>query len=193
MISHDEPTAPQPRQLVMRRPDLDGLPPLELPAGCEIRDVRGGEEPALADLLTASFGEPWNVERVRDSFIDAPDVTNTYVAVRDGRLIATASARLVPNRFPGSGYVHWVGVHPDARGMRLGFAVSLRTMIRFRELGCRSAVLETDDWRVPAIKTYFTLGFRPENACPTHPDRWNRILETLGPWLDEAHIAPEGK
>jgi mycothiol synthase len=89
------------------------------------------------------------------------------------------------DRFPGSGYVHWVGVHPDARGMRLGAAVSLRAMYRFVELGCRDAVLETDDHRIPALKTYFALGFQPENACPTHPERWKKVLEALGqPILD---------
>ena len=171
---------PSPRQLLMRRPSLDNLPPLGLPDGHEVRDLRPGEEQALADLMTAAFGDTWTTEGIRRSFVDAPDVTNTYVVVRDGAILATASARLVPDRFPGSGYVHWVGVHPDARGMHLGAAVSLRTMQRFVELGCRDAVLETDDFRIPALKTYFALGFEPENACPTHPERWKRVLEMLG-------------
>lgn len=164
----------------MRRPDLDDLPPMRVPDGFELREILPGEDQALTDLLSAAFGEAWTVEGVRRALIDAPDVKNTYVLVQDGRLVATASARLVPDRFPGAGYVHWVGADPQMKGRRLGQIVSLRTLYRFRELGCRDAVLQTDDHRLPALRTYFALGFLPEPACPTHPARWKHVFEELG-------------
>jgi hypothetical protein len=41
-------------------------------------------------------------------------------------------------------------------------------------------VLETDPPRLPAIRTYLDLGFRPENVVPEHEAIWRDILATLG-------------
>ncbi len=38
----------------------------------------------------------------------------------------------------------------------------------------------TDDWRLPAVKTYLNLGFEPEIIHESHPARWKAVFETLG-------------
>jgi|SRR5579872_1548137 len=167
-------------QLVMRRPDLEGLPEPAVPAGYELRPFRGGEETALAAALAAAFPEdPWTVETVRARLIDAPDVVETFVVAHKGAPVATASARLAPTRFPGSGYLHWVGCAPAHRGRGLGTLVTLRTLHHFHVLGCRDSVLETDDFRLPAIRSYLNLGYAPEPRDASHEDRWKRVLEQL--------------
>jgi mycothiol synthase len=135
-------------QLLMRRPNLDDLPPPRpaLPAGCALR---------------------------------APDVREIFVITRDGVPVATASARLDPDRFPGSGYVHWVAADPAQSGRGLGYAATLATLHAFVALGCRDAVLETDDERLPAIRTYRKLGFAPEFADDTHAARWQAVDAAL--------------
>ncbi|HHY83306.1 MAG TPA: hypothetical protein GX505_11630 [Clostridiales bacterium] len=45
--------------------------------------------------------------------------------------------------------------------------------------GWTSAVLETDDFRLPAIKTYFRLGFQPKFTHESHPDRWDKISRLI--------------
>ena len=87
--------------------------------------------------------------------------------------------RLDPARFPGSGYLHWVGVHAAHRGRRLGYVISLAVLHRFRALGCRDAVLETDPPRLPAIRTYLRLGLRPEPAIPAHEEMWPALLAQI--------------
>jgi len=41
-----------------------------------------------------------------------------------------------------------------------------------RERGCQQAILDTDDFRLLAIRTYFGLGFVPDNLEADHAERW---------------------
>jgi mycothiol synthase len=169
-------------QLFMRRPRLDDLPPLpRLPPGHELRVATADDADGIAAIMASAFGPDWTVDRVRRELLDAEDVETTFVITSGGVPVATASLRLLPDRYPGSGYVHWVGVHAEHRGKRLGRAVSLAVLRRCRDLGCRDAVLETDPPRLPAIRTYLNLGFRPEHVVPEHEAVWQDILGALAP------------
>jgi mycothiol synthase len=46
--------------------------------------------------------------------------------------------------------------------------------------GRTRAVLNTDDFRIPAIKTYLNLGFLPVLADHDYYDRWKSLSNTLG-------------
>lgn len=168
-------------QLLMRRHDLANLPPLpELPPGYTLREYREGDLEPLAALMRAAFQEDtWTPEKVRTALVDAPDVQKTLVIDFEGRPVATSSVRLLPDRFPDSGYVHWVAADPAHQGQRLGYAVTLATLHDFAQLGCKDAVLETDDHRLAAIKTYQNLGFVPEHTHDSHLERWGRIASDL--------------
>ena len=167
--------------LLMRRPDLLNLPPLPpLPDGYALRETQPGDIPAVADVLDRAFAdEAWDGERVASTLNEEQGVKQTLVVDFRGRPIATASARLRPDRFPGSGYLHWVAVDPDHRGRRLGFFLSLAVLHTFETLGCADALLETQDHRLAAIKTYLTLGFLPEYQDETHRERWKAIQAAL--------------
>lgn len=174
----------------MRRSVLDDLPPLPpLPPGYALRVAGPADAAGIADVLASAFGPEWTADRVREALLEAPDVERTFVVAVAGRPVATASARLLPALYPGSGYVHWVGAHAAHRGRRLGAAVTLAVLDRFRALGCRDAVLETDPPRLPAIRTYLGLGFRPEPRDARHERVWREILAGLAsgrPAKDEA-------
>jgi mycothiol synthase len=168
------------QQLFMRRPTLDDLPAMpEPPPGYAVRLLRPGEEEGLAAVLAKVFGPEWTVEKARAELVDAPDVAATYVVTWEDAPVATASARLLPDRFPGSGYLHWVAGDPAHRGKGLGRLVTLRVLHHFRAAGCRDSVLETDDERLPALRIYLDLDYIPEYTDPTHPERWDRILRRL--------------
>ena len=164
----------------MRRPNLNNLPALpSLPAGSTLRVAGPNDAPALAALLQSAFpDEVWTLERVQSALLEAPDVAETYILTRGAELLATASARIAPE-FPRSGYLHWVAVAPEARGQRLGFDISLAALHDFAKRGCADAVLETDDHRLAAIKTYQNLGFVPEPRHDSHPERWAETLANL--------------
>ncbi|HSV74452.1 MAG TPA: GNAT family N-acetyltransferase [Chthonomonadales bacterium] len=171
-------TPPTP-QLLLRRADLLALPSEALPDGWELREIRPGEEERLAVLLTAAFGDHWDEDVVQRNLTRAADVEAVYVAVRGDRLCATASARR-DGRFPQSGYVHWVCVDPNLRGLGLGRAVTVRVLRHFVASGCQDAVLETDDHRLPAIRLYLTMGFVPEMAHESHIERWKAVRREAG-------------
>ncbi|NLC55450.1 MAG: GNAT family N-acetyltransferase, partial [Armatimonadetes bacterium] len=75
--------------------------------------------------------------------------------------------------------IGWVGVMPEHQGHRLAFHLCLACLRFLRDRGVRECFLLTDDFRVPAIKTYLRLGFEPEVTHESHPARWQKILAEL--------------
>jgi mycothiol synthase len=167
------------RDILMRRPDLEELPKLEVPAEFTLRRLLPNEVVALACLLTRAFEVPWDDDLVRKRLTEAPDVEAIYVVVHAGALVATASARIAAEEFPGSGYLHWVGADPDFQGKGLGRLVVLRVLLHFREAGLRDAVLETQDHLVAPLRTYLRLGFLPEYREEHDRRRWSRAMPRL--------------
>jgi len=175
--------------LLMRRPDLLNLPPLPaLPDGYSLRETLPEDIPAVAAVLDRAFADDswdqarsWDEARVAATLNEQEGVKQTLVVDFLGRPIATASARVQPDRFPGSGYLHWVAVDPDNRGQRLGFFLSLAVLHTFVTLGCADALLETQDHRLAAIQTYLTLDFLPQYQDETHRARWDDITSKLRP------------
>jgi mycothiol synthase len=73
-----------------------------------------------------------------------------------------------------------VGVVAEHTGHKLGKWVSLAVLIYFRDNGFKCSMLDTDDFRVPAVKTYLNLGFVPVYVEAGQPERWQKIFEKLG-------------
>ena len=178
-------TGSTPTQLLMRRPNLVGDPLVtKLPAGYELREAKVEDHAAMAELLTAAFSEldAWTPQIVADRLTAAPDVDAVYVITHQGVPVATASSRHDHERFPGSGYVHWVGVLPGHTGKQLGSALMDQMLVDFRAREYRDAVLETDDFRLPAIRIYLRHGYVPitENVKgENHLARWSAILPKI--------------
>lgn len=171
------------RQLLMRRPHLHTIPePPPLPDSYTLRSYTGEADlKPLASTLSLSFNTDWSEERVRWRLTEAPDVKAVYVVAWHDTPVATASSRYLPERFPDTGYVHWVGTHPDHQGKGLASALMARLLADFQERGYREAVLETDDFRIPAIRTYLKFGFLPvyDVDGEDHRDRWSEVFQTL--------------
>lgn len=173
--------------LLMRRLDLLNLPPSPaLPDGYALRETQPRDIAAIAAVLDRAFAgdtwdqaRSWDEARVAATLNEEQGVRQTLVIDFQGRPVATASARLQPDRFPGSGYLHWVAVDPDHRGQRLGFFLSLAILHTFETLGCADALLETQDHRLAAIQTYLKLGFLPQYPDGSHRPRWDIIQAAL--------------
>jgi mycothiol synthase len=171
-------------QLIMHLRTLDDLPSLpESPPGYSVRLLNPGEEDALTVILSEAFPEVgWDLERTHRALINAPDVEAIYVATYQDAPVATASVRYLPDKFPDEGMVHWVGALSEHRGKGLGRAVVLRVLHHFREDGYTASALETDDFRLAAIKTYLGLGFKPRYTHPDHESRWQAIMKAITPY-----------
>jgi len=166
-------------QLFMTRPAGAGeLPVPALPDGVVERAAVAADADALAALLAEAFDEAWDADRVRRDLLEAPDVAVTHLLEEDGRLVGTASERVM-DLYPGAGYVHWVGVPPAARGRRLGSILTALCVAGFARRGLPVAVLETDDFREAAVLSYLRLGFVPEYRSETERTAWSALMPRL--------------
>ena len=167
-------------QLFMRLPELSDLPPAPPnEPGYALRAAVPTDHGELAELLSEAFGDRWDAERVAAEFSPGNGVEATYVVVSPAGVVAAASARRLPDRYPEAGYVHYVGARVSERGRRLGEVVTRRVLVHFVAAGLDQAVLETDDFRLPAVRTYLRLGFVPEPRTPGDARRWSKVLRNL--------------
>ena len=170
-------------QLCMKRDRLDDLPPIVLPEGYSIRTSREGDARYWALIMGEAFGPEWTEEAFFSYMVDSPDYRPDrifFVCDPAGAPCATGSAYRSQHWGEQTGYLHFVGTRPSYAGKRLGYAVSLAALHKFKEEGCVDAVLRTDDFRLAAIKTYLRLGFHPVILHENHPARWRRVLAALG-------------
>ncbi|MDQ3328823.1 MAG: GNAT family N-acetyltransferase, partial [Chloroflexota bacterium] len=135
---------------------------------------------SLADTLSLAFAEPWSVSRIRTSLLESPDVSAVYVVTWQDLPVATASSQQLTAKYPGMGWVHWVGTHPNHTRRGLAAALIERVIDDFKSRGYRSAALWTDDFRLPAIRTYLRFGFLPSYDVEgeDHRDRWSAIFQS---------------
>jgi mycothiol synthase len=76
--------------------------------------------------------------------------------------------------------VHMVACKPEYRGLGIGTLLAIGAKNRILRLGAEQATLQTDDWRIPAIKTYKKIGFVPDRTShPTFEERWQKIDKIL--------------
>lgn len=161
----------------MRRANLDKLPALpHLPKGYELKIATVQDAKEIATLLKTAYSPFWTAFRAKYILLDAEDVKRTYIVMFQNKPIATASARIAPGLYSGSGYVHWVAVHPKHQGKGLGYIVSLAVLQHLKDIGCKDAVLQTDPSRLPAVKLYLKLGFLPEYVYPSQKNLWEKVL-----------------
>jgi len=166
----------------MRRPTLDGLPPLEVPAGCGLRSMRPGEGEAWTRIINEAFGGDPRPDRFETTMRRDPAFRHERILfiTCDDVPVATASAWVDARWGHRTGILHYVATRPDHAGKHLGLTVSLAALHKMAEEGRSSALLLTDDFRLAAIKTYLRLGFEPLLVHENQRERWRAVFEGLG-------------
>lgn len=168
------------KQLRMCIPNLDRLPELTVPNGYELRTYEPGDEFAWAYIMSTGIGE-WTAEKCYDALISRPQFEPDclFFVLNDGIPVGSACAwRESPDEHK-HGYLHMVCVLPEHRGSHLGYTLTLAVLHYFRDHGFQDAILDTDDWRLAAIKTYLRLGFEPFYYDDSHRERWRIIRQKL--------------
>ena len=167
--------------IFMHRPHLRDIPDVRpLPAGYALRHLDTRDEPALAQLLSLVFKEPWDERRVQADLTRAEDVKATYGVFWQRDLVATASSQLRASHAAQAGFVHWVAAHPEHRRKRLAATLVKRVMQDFQERGYESAWLVTQPVRTAAIRAYLKFGFTPfyDVDGEDHRAYWSGIFQT---------------
>lgn len=178
-------------QLKMLRPSAPILP-RPLPQGytyapyeaCESRSAQWLELCRLGKLLPehppeGGVYQDW----FRVLVLEHPDLDPRrdlwFVTDREGRAVASICA---VKHGEEEGYIHMVTAHPDVRGQGIGHAMLSHALSLLEARGCSYALLTTDDFRLPAIKTYLDAGFRPvlwEDPDSDQRARWDAVLAEL--------------
>ncbi len=102
----------------------------------------------------------------------------TYLVLHRGHPVATACT-VRPTPAEPRHELGWVAVDPAHQGRGLGLQVCRAVLWYARRRGWAATILNTDDWRLPAIRTYLKLGFEPEITHDSHPARWQEIHRLL--------------
>ena len=94
--------------------------------------------------------------------------------------VAAATVTVVCNPDTRCGLIHMVACKPEFRGLGLGHLMCDVAVWALKNMGMKDAVLRTDDWRIPAIKTYLKASFVPDlESEPDFKERWDKIFETI--------------
>lgn len=151
-----------------------------LPEGFSIRpyhdgDWKGWVEACAEGLNTGS----WSEQDFHDKMLAMEGLEPEgiiFVVDSNGRIAGTATGWMKPEH----GYVHMVGMHTDYRGKGLAKALNAAAVHYLLEKGCSEIYLDTDDFRVPAIKVYLALDFLPVLYEEDMVGRWLEVLKMLG-------------
>jgi mycothiol synthase len=167
-------------QLVMIRDLNKPLPPIELPPGYRLRPSRGAAD---AEAWCAVMSEAFGYTFGRQTFDRTILGYEGYAAERL-RILETEAEGEVVGAAAGfgtedEGYVHWVGIRKAHTGKRLGYWVNLQVLHDLQARGVPEVLLQTDDPRLPAIRTYRRLGFVPRIDHRSHPARWEAVEAAL--------------
>lgn len=172
-----------PGQLRMLRAHYERLPDIALPAGHRLRTYLPGDEAHWARIVNSveSLGA-WDVERVERELTRAPkfDPEGLFFVEAQGVPVATACAWRESLENTDVGQLHMVAVDPAHRGKSLGKWASAAVLRHFERRGFGRVYLLTDDFRLPAVKTYLDMGFEPLYPEPDHRERWEQLFDRLG-------------
>lgn len=93
--------------------------------------------------------------------------------------VAAATITVVCDYEKKDGLIHMVACKPEFRGCGLGKLLAQYAKYVLKEAGMETGRLNTDDWRIPAIKTYLNIGFEPDLSTDELKERWAKVEEEL--------------
>jgi mycothiol synthase len=164
----------------MIREDLLGLVDVNLPRGYSLRHFCLGDEIAWEAIISNSFGQEntykFDILMKQDPCYKPQRVL--FICF-DNHPVATASAWYMEKYGPDFGYIHMVGVLSSYQGKSLGYWISLACLHYFVRENRKKAILQTDDFRLAAIKTYLNLGFKPHIVDDGQINRWSNIFNKI--------------
>ena len=181
MSSEPAPDGNKPPQLKMQLRAFGALEPVNLPPGYTVATLAERDASEWIAVLNAN-GQlgAWDRERAARCFNDPRPVLpeGTALVMHGDRPVATACT-VLPTPAEPRHELGWVAVDPAHQGQGLGLQVCAAVLWYARRRGWPASTLNTDDWRLPAIRTYLKLGFEPEITHDSHPARWQEVHRLL--------------
>ncbi|GAA4254641.1 hypothetical protein GCM10022255_060080 [Dactylosporangium darangshiense] len=166
-----------PNRIMMIRPNLDDLPPSELPEPYTIRWHRDGDAQHWMTIKSASDmhhqAPPDYYERMYDAHPDSLGQRQAFLCEPSGKPVGTVTAWWFENvDDPSLGKVNWMLIAPQAQGRGLSKPLLVACCARLAALGHTRAALYTLTQRIPAINLYRSFGFVPLIRHPADVQAW---------------------
>ena len=92
---------------------------------------------------------------------------------------AVASITVICDYEKQEGYIHMVACKEAYRGKGYGTLLNQIAEVTLKKEGMQTAYLTTDDWRIPAIKSYLRAGFEPDVSTEGFKERWEKIYKKI--------------
>ncbi len=163
------------RQLRMRRDMMKPLPELlPMPDGFSVHSDDGTCAGAWEWIIEASFGTKYSYDMIRNDPSCAPE--RVFFVKEYSQDVGTAAVQM---KTEGKAMLHMVGVHPVGGGRGIVKYAVRAALAYMAEHGVREATLLTDDFRLPAIRTYLEMGFEPIEEDEEMKERWQAVQEKL--------------
>jgi mycothiol synthase len=168
-------------QLQMRRGN-EKAREIIFPTGYYMRAYKKGDETAWCECcVNGSLG----VDKIsEDIFVEkmlndkSVNPSNIFFLISpQGEIAGTVTYQYSPNE--NTGTIHMVGIKQEFQGMGLALPMNLYAVEKILQDGKTKIDLQTDDWRIPAIKTYLKAGFKPVYHTPDMKERWKNVIERL--------------
>ncbi|MCQ2401402.1 MAG: GNAT family N-acetyltransferase [Lachnospiraceae bacterium] len=132
---------------------------------------------AICEELNEKFDESiYGSLMLSDPYVEENNIF--FVEDPDGRLISTAT--ILKTEDPNEAILHMVGTLKSGKGQGAGGAVCAHCVNEALKQGITSMRLKTDEFRVPAIKIYYKLGFLPNLFQDDMRARWSDTLRGMG-------------
>ena len=170
-------------QLKMRwTNDRKPAPELNIPDGCEIKrftELDGALDASARYRAVRSFGRQEGADFYGSLMLDWPDYSEdkNFFIVSDGEPAATLTVVCHPENM--EGYIHMVACKEKFRGRGFGTLLNNLALKVLKDEGMETAYLTTDDWRIPAIKSYLRAGFVPVIPDGDMDARWKAVFEKI--------------
>jgi mycothiol synthase len=161
---------------------LLSAPPTVLPPpGYSVRLCTPDDDGRHAEIMELAGWEGW-AAAYGDMALQTVLPRSWFLAVHDETETPVASAMCCHNykrTTPAWGSVGWVGCDPAHTGHGLGGTLTSAVVSRFIEIGYDKIDLHSEDFRLPALKTYLRMGFVPLLYTHDMPARWERICKAV--------------
>ena len=172
----------QPMQLRMTLPasSVNELPDVPLPDGYALRAYRAGDERSWVRLLNLAGFTTWDLQRIQKYLADAERGDGSRVVAKGDAIVSATFASRASWNDRQVGVLDFVASHPEHRRRGLSRAVCTAVLGFMVAAGYPEVILDTDDWRLPAIGMYLSLGFEPVMRREDMPARWDVVRQKLG-------------
>lgn len=158
---------------------------IALPDGYYFRNFKDGDQEIWAGIETAA-GEFSSIDKALKRFTDEFSGFESELQSRcfflcdsNDRVIGTSMGwygKEVSEEIIGR--LHWVAIHPDYQGRKLGKALVARALKRIQQSHARAYLTSrTTNWK--AINMYLDFGFKPLYTTPDCEKAWHLLAKKL--------------